>query len=92
MDGHAQSEIRDYANAMASIVKQVCPLAWEAFEDFRLGAMTFSRTESTVLGEAMHLMRTGGDWAKCLERERDAFPTKREYDEFITKIRHWFDY
>ena len=45
MDSHAQLEIRTYANAMYEIVKQICPVACEAFEDYVLHAKKFSRME-----------------------------------------------
>lgn len=45
MDSHAQEEIRVYANAIAEYVKEYYPLSWEAFEDYVLGAVTFSRQE-----------------------------------------------
>lgn len=45
MDSHAQLEIREYANAISCIVEQVFPIAWEAFVDYRLSAMTLSATE-----------------------------------------------
>jgi thymidylate synthase (FAD) len=49
LDEHAQWEIRQYAEIMARMVRAVCPLAWEAFEDYRLGAVTLSRMEVEVL-------------------------------------------
>lgn len=45
LDPHAQKEIRDYANAIAEIVKVWVPNVWEAFEDYRLQAVTFTRME-----------------------------------------------
>ena len=45
MDHHAQKEIRDYANAIAEIVKVWVPNVWEAFEDYRLKAMYLTRQE-----------------------------------------------
>lgn len=49
LDRHAQREIRAYAEVIADIVRAWVPLAWEAFEDYRLGARTFSRQELAVL-------------------------------------------
>lgn len=50
MDPHAQLEIRQYANVIGrEIVARWVPLAWEAFEDFRLGAVAHSRLEQSVL-------------------------------------------
>lgn len=45
MDEHAQYEIRQYANIMAEMTKKVAPSAWEAFEDYKLHAITFSAHE-----------------------------------------------
>jgi len=49
MDPHAQYEIRQYANVMAEIVKAVCPITWEAFEDYILHAQKFSAIELKIL-------------------------------------------
>lgn len=50
MDPHAQQEIRAYATVIGrEIVARWVPMAWEAFEDFRLGAVTHSRLEQAVL-------------------------------------------
>lgn len=44
-DRHAQPEIQVYARALAKMVEQVAPLAWEAFREYTLEAHTFSGTE-----------------------------------------------
>lgn len=49
MDPHAQYEIRVYAEAIAWIVKQWCPVAWQAFLDYRLHAATLSAQAVLVL-------------------------------------------
>jgi thymidylate synthase (FAD) len=49
MDGHAQYEIRVYAEAMAKCAKAVAPIAYEAFEDHMLNAMHFSASELKAL-------------------------------------------
>ena len=54
-DPHAQEEIRAYALAIGDVVQRWVPLAWEAFVDFRLEAMTLSRAE----GEAVRAMLRG---------------------------------
>lgn len=45
MHPHAQWEIRQYANAIAGIVAERAPLVWEAFECYRLHAITLSAEE-----------------------------------------------
>ena len=49
MDEHAQLEIRAYANVIGSIVQRWCPIAWEAFLDYRLGAITLSALDQEIL-------------------------------------------
>ena len=41
-DAHAQSEIRVFAEAIAACVKDWVPLAYGAFEDYRMGGVTLS--------------------------------------------------
>jgi thymidylate synthase (FAD) len=50
MDSHAQYEIRAYAELIGrEIVSKWCPLAWEAFLDYRLNSVTLSEIEVTVI-------------------------------------------
>lgn len=50
MDSHAQYEIRSYATVIGNeIVSKWCPLAWEAFRDYRLNAFNLSEIEVNVL-------------------------------------------
>jgi len=79
MDSHAQLEIRSFANSMFEIVKQLCPVACEAFEDYVLHAKKFSRMEMKVLQELMGYSRL------------NAYPkpdniTDREWKEFLGKL------
>ncbi len=49
LDAHAQKEIRDYATQVATCVKAVAPIAWEAFEEYKLRGASFSETEMAYL-------------------------------------------
>lgn len=49
MDSHAQWEIRQYANAMAEIVKAVCPMSYDCFQRHRLNGKHFSSEEIEVV-------------------------------------------
>ncbi len=50
MDNHAQLEIRQYAEMIGNeIVKRWVPLAWEAFEDYRMNSKSFSGLEIELL-------------------------------------------
>ncbi|MCK4607010.1 MAG: FAD-dependent thymidylate synthase [candidate division Zixibacteria bacterium] len=53
LDSHAQLEIRRYAEVMADIVRTVCPIAYEAFEDYSLKALGFSGPELAALKDAL---------------------------------------
>ena len=44
-DGHAQYEIRVFSDAMAKSVKAVAPFAWEAYQDYAVSGLRFSRIE-----------------------------------------------
>lgn len=48
-DGHAQYEIRVFSDAMATYVKQVAPFAWEAYQDYVVDGMMFSKIEQSIL-------------------------------------------
>ena len=53
MDKHAQFEIRQYANVIAKIVQAVCPLTWNAFEEYVLNSVQLSQSE--ILALVYHL-------------------------------------
>ena len=69
-DAHAQYEIRVYAEAMCQIVSDWVPLAYRAFEDYRLGGETLSAKAVAVLqrrlkGETVTQETSGmskGEW------------------------------
>lgn len=69
-DAHAQYEIRVYAEAMCQIVRDWVPLAYGAFEDYRLGGATLSGKAIEVLkrrlkGEVVTQETSGmskGEW------------------------------
>ena len=48
-DGHAQYEIRVFSDAMATYVKEVAPFAWEAYQDYVVNGMSFSKIEQSIL-------------------------------------------
>jgi hypothetical protein len=78
MDGHAQYEMRLYANAIGDMVKAWVPDAWEAFIDYRFEAKTFSRMELEAL-RAMLAGQTPDLKALGL--------TSREIGEFEAKLK-----
>lgn len=48
-DSHAQQEIQQLADLIATHVRRICPTAWEAFEDYWQGAVSVSRLEQNLM-------------------------------------------
>jgi len=76
----AQFEIREYAKVIAQIVKATCPIAYEAFEDYRLNAITFSSLEQKILKNMIQYK------LPTYEEMLEMGLTKREVEEFFEKI------
>jgi thymidylate synthase (FAD) len=49
LDPHAQEETRLYAREMAKVARAVCPIAYEAFEEFTLESLSLSRREQKAV-------------------------------------------
>ena len=81
LDKHAQFEIREYGKVMAEMVRAVCPLAYEAFEDYNLNACGFSGPELAVLKNTL----ADADFDQKDLETRGL--SKREVTEFLEKIR-----
>ena len=77
-DGHAQYEIRVYADAMLDIVRKRVPLTYAAFEDYRVGGTEVSAKEINLIkklikGEKVSFEEEGlskREWAE-LQRKFD---------------------
>ena len=91
MDDHAQLEIREYANVIGEqIVAAWCPNVWEAFLDYQMNRLSFSRLEIAIVGalgrgdtkEAIDLA-TGYRW---LEMGKKGLKRNRERTEFEEKL------
>jgi len=70
-DQHAQQEIREVADAIFSVVEQLCPVSTQAFLDYRVNAIHFSACEIAALRE----------------RNIKLIPTIREQKEFKRKLK-----
>jgi thymidylate synthase (FAD) len=73
LDWHAQYEIRAYGDAIAQIVKAVCPMAYEAFEEHILHGRQFSRLELDALRAALDASKL-----EALLREAGLRKTRRK--------------
>lgn len=76
LDPHAQKEIRLYGEVIFDMVKKVCPLAAEAFAEFGLGGVSFSRREF----QALKAMLAG-------EKPEEAGLSGKELERFLEKLR-----
>lgn len=86
MDEHSQYEIRVYANAMARIIKDAFPFAWEAFNDYQIHGIHWSRLEMDILKKLK---------IKLTEKQLDklcddvGMDNKRERSELKKKFTAW---
>lgn len=94
-DSHAQYEIRAYANCMAAMVKECCPLAFEAWYDYNFTAARFSRQDRQLLswyiGFAANSTMFGYDSKEYFEnnvkeRAKSLGMTDREITDWWKKI------
>jgi thymidylate synthase (FAD) len=75
MHPHAQLEMQKYAEAIFELIKPIVPVSCEAFEDYRLGSVTFSRKELEIIKESFGS-------ADC----NMSGMSKRERAEFLKKL------
>ena len=92
MDDHAQLEIREYARTMGEeIVAKWVPMVWEAFLDYRMNSLSFSRIEAEIVStigagdyqKAMDMMAEHG-W---LKRGEKGWMRHRERSELEDKLK-----
>ncbi len=80
LDETAQYEIREYAKVIAKIVEATVPMAYEAFVDYRLESVAFSRLELKILNTMVQ------NKIPSFEEMLEIGLTKREIEEFLAKI------
>ncbi len=76
-DGHAQYEIREYADIMLDMVKQWVPHAYDAFMEYRVGGVHVSKGQKEVIKRLI-----AGEKVS----EEDSGITKREYGELMSAL------
>ena len=76
-DAHAQYEIRVYAEAMCRIVADWVPFAYGAFEEYRLGGASFSKS----MVDCVRRMLKG----EAVTQETSGM-SKREWREFLDVV------
>ncbi len=72
---HAQWEIRVYAELICDIVRDWVPVAYAAFEDYRMGAAHFSRVELDLIRRALK----GEDLDALLPESGMSFRERKEF-------------
>lgn len=77
IDPHAQYEIRVYGEAIAGLVQAWVPHVWEAFLDYRVGAVTLSRQMLDVVRRKL-----AGETVTI----EDSGLSRREWDELMEAI------
>lgn len=91
MDPHAQEEIRAYANVIGrEIVAPWLPLAWEAFEDYRMGGFFLTRLDREVFelvarGDLEGAVAKAGELG-LLSRGEKGLKRNRERSELESKL------
>jgi len=75
LDTHAQWEIRQYAQAIAEIVKVWVPWAWEAFEDYRLEAMYLTKHDVIAVQNLLQGLRDFYDGPECEDLNAEILAT-----------------
>lgn len=76
-DPHAQYEIRAYADIMLDILRKWVPFAAGAFEEYRMNAANFSRSELDNIKKMLN--------GEKISHENSGL-TKREWSEFAAKL------
>jgi len=82
LDEHAQYETAIYGQAMARITKDSVPISYQAFEDYQLYAVTFSRLELDILSQ--------NQWPMSQEKFVEVvsvISNKREREEILGKLK-----
>ena len=93
MDPHSQEEIRAYATTIGEqIVAQWVPLVWEAFVDYRLRAIQWSRLEIEIVacliaGAVDRAYELAADAGLLRKNERGETVPNRERAELESKLR-----
>jgi thymidylate synthase (FAD) len=94
LDKHAQYEIRVFAEAMYDLIKDIVPLACEAFADYvfnfddgKYDSYHLSRFELETLREVIaHFIDQGNDFSQKWDELKEQGISQREIDEFKTKL------
>jgi len=91
MDDHAQLEIREYAKTIGhEVVRRWCPMAWEAFLDYRVHTMNLTRLDMEIIsalgqGDKDHATALATEFG-WLTRGEKGLKRNRERNELEAKL------
>ena len=85
-DPHAQYEIRAYAEAICGVVEKWVPMAWGAFEDYRLDGVSFSGPALGALRALIDQTRLE-DEAYLESLKAESGLSAREFREFLASLK-----
>ena len=86
LDAHAQWETRQYAEAILALIRPIVPFCVEAFEDYRLKAVTLSGPELQFLQQHVVSHWTVKEQSSKTALLQSAFPCESERKEFDKKL------
>lgn len=86
-DPHAQYEIAEYAKGMSNVLKDAVPIAYEAFTDYELEAIKFTRLEKEVLLSLMKSREKVRESEVVVCAKEAGLTNKRELEEMMEKFR-----
>jgi thymidylate synthase (FAD) len=93
LDGHAQKEMRDYAEVIAQILADWLPLYWEAVKDWRIDALTLSGPQVRALkkfldvyDKELAMSATSPAYEDLEEVFNSEKVPKSEQDEIFTRL------
>jgi len=86
LDPHAQWEIRMFADAVATFVKEKFPVCWEAFTDYVLLAKTVSVYEKNILRGLLRRSNPEQDANVYKKYVEGGLMTEAEWKDFVTSF------
>jgi thymidylate synthase (FAD) len=79
-DAHAQWEIQEFARALAGFVQKICPVAYEAFEDYLEHAHVMSRLERNMLQDVITASNQSHmSFAECYTHMKSAVEDRKAW-------------
>ena len=85
-DGHAQLEIRQYADIISSMVKELFPITFEAWYDYVFAANNWTRLDQQLMQTVLNNAASLNDNDAMNKMAESIGMSKREISEFYEKL------